>query len=246
MQAIEINNVTTAFDRGGGSITLKDINLKISSGEFVCLTGPSGCEKSTLLRMICGFAKPDDGTIPSYGTVVDEPSPARVMVFQTVELFPWLTTRNNIEFGLKMAKVDKEKRGVIATNFLEIMSLTEWANMPVHQLSVGMRQRAAIARALAMDPDILLMDEPFSALDAKTKEDLMFELQLIWEKTRKTILFVTHDPVEAAVLSTRIIRFTARPGTIAENIQNDLPRPRVANNEKVALLADRIRDGILA
>ena len=246
MQAIEVNNVTTAFDRGGGSITLKDINLKISSGEFVCLTGPSGCGKSTLLRMICGFAKPDAGTITSYGTVVDEPSPARVMVFQTGELFPWLTTRDNIEFGLKMAKVDRDKRGVIATNFLEIMSLTEWTDMPVHQLSVGMRQRAAIARALTIDPDILLMDEPFSALDAKTKEDLMFELQLIWEKTRKTILFVTHDPVEAAVLSTRIIRFTARPGTIAENIQNDLPRPRVANNEKVALLADRIRDGILA
>ena len=118
--------------------------------------------------------------------------------------------------------------------------------MPVHQLSVRMRQRAAIARALAMDPDILLMDEPFSALDAKIKKDLMCELQLIWEKTRKTILFVTHDHVEAAVLATRIIRFTARPGTIAENIQNDLPRPRMANNEKVVLLADRIRDGILA
>ena len=245
MHAIETVNITTAYDKGKGSITLKDVNVKISEGEFVCFTGPSGCGKSTLLRMLCGLAKPDTGDILSYGNLVDEPSPARVMVFQTGALFPWLTTKQNIEFGLKMAKVDKDKRSEIAVRFLDMMALQDWADQPVHTMSVGMQQRAAIARALAIDPDILLMDEPFSALDVKTKNELVLELQLIWKKTNKTIVFVTHDPMEAATLGTRIIRFTARPGTVAEDIKNDLLYPRANDDTKVIQLAEHIRKGIL-
>ena len=150
-----------------------------------------------------------------------------------------------MEFGLKMTKMQENERMVISNKFMEMMSIMDWAEQPIHMMSVGMRQRASIARALAMDPDILFMDEPFSALDVKTKEDLMFEIQLIWSNTQKTVIFVTHDPVEAAILDARIVRFTARPGTVAEDISNDLPRPRVASDERVVRLADRIRKRIL-
>ena len=245
MHAIETINVTTAYDKGKELITLKDVNLQISEGEFVCFTGPSGCGKSTLLRMLCGLAKPDTGDIISYGNPITEPSSARIMVFQTGALFPWLTTKQNIEFGLKMAKVNEDKRSDIADRFLDIMALQDWADQPVHTMSVGMQQRAAIARALAIDADILLMDEPFSALDVKTKNELVLELQLIWKKTNKTIVFVTHDPMEAATLATRIIRFTSRPGMVAEDIKNNLLYPRANDDADVMLLAEHIRKGIL-
>lgn len=244
MHAIEIQNLSEKYDGGSPIPVFENMNLNIDSGEFVCLTGPSGCGKSTLIRVICGFMKPYSGTVKSYGKRVDEPTPSCVMVFQEGMTFPWLTARGNVEFGLKMSGIDAEKRTEISNRYLNMVNMTGYAEQYVKKLSVGQQQRIAIARALAMDPDILLMDEPFSALDAKTKEELMFELQMIWQKTKKTILFVTHDSLEAATLGTRVIRFSARPSKIIDDVKNDLPHPRVSDDEKVIAMAARIKKEI--
>ena len=244
MHAINIENLSGRYDGGSPLPVFEDLNLQISSGEFVCLTGPSGCGKSTLIRMICGFLKPDSGTIYSYGKQISEPTPSCVMVFQEDSTFPWMTVRENVEFGLKMAKIPAEKRHEIASMYLNMVNMHMYADQYVKKLSVGQRQRVSIARALALDPNMLLMDEPFSALDAKTKGELMFELQMIWQKTKKTILFVTHDPLEAATLGTRILRFTARPGKIVEDISNDLPMPRTPDAKEVIAMATHIKKGI--
>ena len=244
MQAIESIHVSKTYKTARDLLALKDISLQIAEGEFVCLTGPSGCGKSTLLRMICGFIKPDSGSILSYGKPIREPSPERIMVFQEGALFPWLNVRDNVEFGMKVAGLERDKRQEISTLFLDMMNLTLFADSYVKDLSTGMKQRVSIARALAMDPDMLLMDEPLSALDYDTKTSLMTELQLIWERTNKTIIYVTHDPIEAAVLGTRIVRFTKRPGEVAYDVKNTLPHPRTAQDEAVIELAGRVRDGM--
>ena len=213
---------------------LGGINLKVESGDFVCLVGPSGCGKSTFLRIVAGLESPDEGQIIFDGRPVTTTGPERIMVFQEGALFPWLKVQDNVEFGLKMAGVPKDERTKISNRYLDMMQLTKFADSYTYQLSTGMKQRVAIARALVMDPDVLLMDEPFAALDAQTRDLLLVEMQLIWEKTKKTILFVTHNVAEAAVLGTKVVIFSNRPSVIKKELDNNFPRPRITADQGLA------------
>ncbi len=234
MTKLEAKNIVKYFSHDSHNLkALGGVNLKIESGDFVCLVGPSGCGKSTFLRIVAGLEKPDDGQIIFDGHPVSETGPERIMVFQEGALFPWLTVQDNVEFGLKMAGISKEERAKISHRYLDMMQLTKFADSYTYQLSTGMKQRVAIARALVMDPDVLLMDEPFAALDAQTRDLLLVEMQLIWEKTKKTILFVTHNVAEAAVLGTKVAIFSNRPSTIKKELTNNFPRPRTAEDESL-------------
>ncbi len=186
MTKLEAKNIVKYFSHDSHNLkALGGVNLKIESGDFVCLVGPSGCGKSTFLRIVAGLETPDDGQILFDGRPVTETGPERIMVFQEGALFPWLKVQDNVEFGLKMAGISKEERAKISHRYLDMMQLTKFADSYTYQLSTGMKQRVAIARALVMDPDVLLMDEPFAALDAQTRDLLLVEMQLIWEKTKK-------------------------------------------------------------
>jgi NitT/TauT family transport system ATP-binding protein len=241
MTKLEAKNIVKYFTHDSHNLkALGGINLKIESGDFVCLVGPSGCGKSTFLRIVAGLEKPDEGQIIFDGHPVTETGPERIMVFQEGALFPWLTVQDNVEFGLKMTGISKEERAKISHRYLDMMQLTKFADSFTYQLSTGMKQRVAIARALAMDPDVLLMDEPFAALDAQTRDLLLVEMQLIWEKTKKTILFVTHNVAEAAVLGTKVAIFSNRPSIIKKEFTNDFPRPRTAGDESLAKLQQDI------
>jgi len=232
MTKLEAKNIVKYFSHDSHKLTaLGGINLKIESGDFVCLVGPSGCGKSTFLRIVAGLESPDEGQILFDGHPVSETSPERIMVFQEGALFPWLKVQDNVEFGLKMAGIPKDERAKISHRYLDMMQLTKFADSFTYQLSTGMKQRVAIARALVMDPDVLLMDEPFAALDAQTRDLLLVEMQLIWEKTKKTILFVTHNVAEAAVLGTKVVVFSNRPSIIKKEFENNFPRPRVTEDE---------------
>jgi NitT/TauT family transport system ATP-binding protein len=209
-------------------LVLNDINFDVGEGEFVSLIGPSGCGKSTLLNIVAGLDSYDGGDVVVSGHRIQSAGPDIVMIFQEDALFPWLSVSGNVEFGLKEEGVAKEERARIAANYLDMVGLTKFANSRVHQLSGGMKQRVAIARALALNPRILLMDEPFGALDANTRENLHVHIQLIHEKTRKTIIFVTHDVREAVCLGDRVILLTHRPARIKQQYLVQLPRPRVA------------------
>ena len=234
MTKLEAKNIVKYFSHDSHNLkALGGINLKIESGDFVCLVGPSGCGKSTFLRIVAGLEKPDEGQIIFDGQPVTETGPERIMVFQEGALFPWLKVQDNVEFGLKMAGISKEERAKISRRYLDMMQLTKFADSFTYQLSTGMKQRVAIARALVMDPDVLLMDEPFAALDPQTRDLLLVEMQLIWEKTKKTILFVTHNVAEAAVLGTKVAVFSNRPSIIKKEFRNDFPRPRTAEDESL-------------
>ncbi|MEO2219978.1 MAG: ABC transporter ATP-binding protein [Nitrosopumilus sp.] len=231
MTKLEAKNIIKYFSHDSHNLkALGGINLKIESGDFVCLVGPSGCGKSTFLRIVAGLEKPDEGQIIFDGHPVTETGPERIMVFQEGALFPWLKVQDNVEFGLKMAGISKEERAKISHRYLDMMQLTKFADSFTYQLSTGMKQRVAIARALVMDPDVLLMDEPFAALDAQTRDLLLVEMQLIWEKTKKTILFVTHNVAEATVLGTKVVVFSNRPSIIKKEFINNFPRPRTAED----------------
>jgi len=221
-------------------MALGGVNLEVEDGDFVCLVGPSGCGKSTFLRIIAGLETPDEGQVIFDGKPVTTTGPERIMVFQEGALFPWLKVQDNVEFGLKMAGIPKEERAQISKRYLEMMQLTKFADSFTYQLSTGMKQRVAIARALVMDPDVLLMDEPFAALDTQTRDLLLVEMQLIWEKTKKTILFVTHNVAEAAVLGTKIAVFSNRPSKIKKQIPVDFKRPRLAEDENLSGLQQEI------
>ena len=241
MTKLEAKNIVKYFTHDSHKLeALGGINLKVEAGDFVCLVGPSGCGKSTFLRIIAGLEKPDEGQIMFDGHPVTETSPERIMVFQEGALFPWLKVQDNVEFGLKMAGIPKEERAKISNRYLDMMQLTKFANSYTYQLSTGMKQRVAIARALVMDPDVLLMDEPFAALDAQTRDLLLVEMQLIWEKTKKTILFVTHNVAEATVLGTKVVIFSNRPSIIKKEFENNFPRPRVTENESLFKLQQDI------
>jgi len=234
MTKLEAKNIVKYFSHDSHNLkALGGINLKIESGDFVCLVGPSGCGKSTFLRIVAGLEKPDEGQIIFDGQPVTETGPERIMVFQEGALFPWLKVQDNVEFGLKMAGISKEERAKISRRYLDMMQLTKFADSFTYQLSTGMKQRVAIARALVMDPDVLLMDEPFAALDPQTRDLLLVEMQLIWEKTKKTILFVTHNVAEAAVLGTKVAVFSNRPSIIKKEFRNDFPRPRTAEDDSL-------------
>ena len=241
MTKLEAQNIVKYFAHGSHRLkALGGVDLRVESGDFVCLVGPSGCGKSTFLRIVAGLETPDDGRILFAGRPVTTTGPERIMVFQEGALFPWLRVQDNVEFGLRMAGIPRSERAKISGRYLDMMQLTRFADWYTYQLSTGMRQRVAIARALVMDPDVLLMDEPFAALDEQTRNLLLVEMQLIWEKTKKTILFVTHNVTEAAVLGTRIAVFSHRPSVVKRYIRNGLPYPRVAEDESLAGLRREI------
>jgi len=234
MTKLEAKNIVKYFTHDSHKLkALGGVNLKVEAGDFVCLVGPSGCGKSTFLRIVAGLETPDDGQILFDGHPVEETGPERIMVFQEGALFPWLKVQDNVEFGLKMAGIPKDERAKISNRYLDMMQLTKFTDSYTYQLSTGMKQRVAIARALVMDPDVLLMDEPFAALDAQTRDLLLVEMQLIWEKTKKTILFVTHNVAEAAVLGTKVAIFSNRPSIIKKEVDNNFPRPRVTEDESL-------------
>ena len=229
MSELMIENLSRIFPgRGRGAATraLEPTNLAIAINDFVTIVGPSGCGKSTLLRLIAGLDRPTTGRILLSGTPVAAPGPDRGMVFQSYTLFPWLTVADNIAFGLREKGVAKEQRSEAVREWLERIGLTGFEHHYPKQLSGGMQQRTAIARALANEPAILLLDEPFGALDNQTRA-LMQELLLrVWERERKTVLFVTHDIEEAIFLGSRVLVMTARPGRIKAEVAVDLPHPR--------------------
>ena len=224
---IEISGVNKIFNTGGRElVALQDIKLQIPRGQFTCLLGPSGCGKSTLLNAVAGFALPSSGSIVADGVPVTGPGPERGMVFQEYALFPWMTVEDNIAFGLE---IKKQPRAAIASTvgaLLEMLSLADFRHRYPKDLSGGMRQRVAIARVLALDSPIMLMDEPFGALDALTRRNLQDELLRIWARLKKTILFVTHSIEEAIYLADRIVVMTYRPGTVKRDLLVELPRPR--------------------
>ena len=211
---------------GGEIVALKDIDLTINQGEFVCLLGPSGCGKSTLLNAIAGFSAPTTGTITVDGRAVKDPGPDRGMVFQEYALFPWMTVAQNIAFGLEIKGMSRAQIEPKVNELLAMLKLAEFRDRFPKDLSGGMRQRVAIARVLALDSPVMLMDEPFGALDALTRRSLQDELIRIWSATGKTIVFVTHSIEESIYLADRIVVLTYRPGTIKRDIKVDLPRPR--------------------
>ena len=224
---ISIAGVGKVFATGGREVVaLQGIDLEIPRGQFVCLLGPSGCGKSTLLNAVAGFALPTAGTITADGQLVTAPAPERGMVFQEYALFPWMTVEDNIAFGLEIKGQSAEQIRATVGKLLAMLSLTDFRQRYPKDLSGGMRQRVAIARVLALDSPIMLMDEPFGALDALTRRNLQDELLRIWSELRKTIIFVTHSIEEAIYLADRIVVMTYRPGTIKRDILVDLPRLR--------------------
>ncbi|KIL39467.1 sugar ABC transporter ATPase [Gordoniibacillus kamchatkensis] len=227
---IEIQHASKTFEQrtGGGFTAIDDVTLTIGRGEFVSLLGPSGCGKSTLLNLVAGFERTTQGSVQVNGQPVTGPGPDRVVVFQEHALFPWLTVLENVAFGLKQKGVGKKERNERAMEQIRTVHLSKFADRYPHELSGGMKQRAAIARALAMDPDILLMDEPFAALDEQTRLILHKELEEIWMKTRKTILFITHNIREAVILSDRVLVMSTRPGRIKKEFAVKAARPRDA------------------
>jgi NitT/TauT family transport system ATP-binding protein len=233
---IVVKDVTKRFveSKTGTVVTaIEDINFNIDEGQFVCLVGPSGCGRSTMLNILAGLETPSSGTVVLNGKPIAGTGPDRIMVFQENALFPWLKVIENVEFGLKMAGVDKDKRYEIAIRYLDMMQLTKFAHSYIYQLSGGMKQRVAIARALVMDPEVLLMDEPFAALDSQTRDLLLVELQLIWAKTRKTIVFVTHNILESVCLGDKVVVFTSRPGHLKKQITVDYRRPRLSEDSSL-------------
>ena len=224
---IVIAGVNKVFETASGPlVALKDIKLQIPQGQFTCLLGPSGCGKSTLLNAVAGFALPSSGTITANGKLVTAPGPERGMVFQEYALFPWMTVEQNIGFGLEIKGMDKAEIAKRVGDLLGMLGLTDFRQRFPKDLSGGMRQRVAIARVLALDSPIMLMDEPFGALDALTRRNLQDELLRIWAELKKTIIFVTHSIEEAIYLADRIVVMTYRPGTVKRDLLVDLPRLR--------------------
>lgn len=224
---IKIENISKTFDRNGEIIKpLDNVNLEIKSGEFICLLGPSGCGKSTLLNIIAGLVEPSEGSVYLDGNKVSEPGIDRAVMFQESGLFPWLTVIENVEFGMKVQGVPEKERREKAVEYLKMVHLSKFKDSYIHQLSGGMRQRVALARALTLDSNVLLMDEPFAALDSQTKSILQQEVQRIWWETKKTIVFVTHNVEEAVLLGDRIILMSAHPGRVKKDIPIQIARPR--------------------
>lgn len=210
----------------GDVVALNGFQLDIKENEFICVVGPSGCGKSTILNIMAGLEKPTSGEVLVDGKPVHGPGAERGVVFQQYALFPWLTVKKNVEFGLQLKKLPKEEIQRISDHYIEMVELQDFKNAYPKELSGGMKQRVAIARAYAMNPSLLLLDEPFGALDAQTRTQLQTELLRTWETERKTCFFITHDVEEAVILSQRVIIMSARPGRIKEIVDVDIPYPR--------------------
>jgi len=228
MAYIELRNVSLVYDTPAGRVPgVADVSFGIEPSEFLCIVGPSGCGKSTLLNMIAGFLKPTAGEIRIGGRPVAGSGLDRGVVFQDfAQLFPWRTALGNVTFGLEMKGVAKEEREKIAREQLRLVKLEKFTASYPHHLSGGMQQRVAIARALAYNPSVLLMDEPFAALDALTRDDMQRLLAEVWRETRKTVIYVTHNVAEAVYLADRVIVMSPHPGTVKAEIKIALPRPR--------------------
>jgi NitT/TauT family transport system ATP-binding protein len=238
---LEIESVSKRYpQKEGDLVALSPITLEVRTGEFVCIVGPSGCGKSTLLSIVAGLEQASTGTVRAGGQVVNSPGPERLLLFQEAALFPWLDVRGNVEFGLRERAIPRRERAELAQRYIDLVHLTGFERSYVHQLSGGMRQRAAIARALAIEPALLLMDEPFGALDALTRDRLHEELESIWASTGKTIIFVTHNVREAVALGDRVLVFSPRPGRVVAEFPIDLPRTRSIQDHALADKASEI------
>jgi NitT/TauT family transport system ATP-binding protein len=225
--SLQVKNLYKTFESPQGTVTaLKDINFETYKREFVCVIGPSGCGKSTLIRILAGLETPSSGEVLLDGVAVRDPGPDRGMVFQGYTLFPWLTVKKNVMFGLEMSGHGKTSSEEQALQWIDLVGLSKFANAYPHQLSGGMKQRVAIARALANQPRILLMDEPFGALDAQTRSKMQSYLHEIWKNIDVTILFITHDLDEAIYLADRVLVLKAHPGEVQELIEVPVPQPR--------------------
>jgi len=250
---LEVRQLSKVFfeqndSRKPGLVALYNISLAIRKNEFVSLLGPSGCGKTTLIRIIAGLLPADCGEVLVNGQAVTVPARDRCMVFQQFGLLPWRTVLSNVEFGLEIDGVPKDERSARAGQYLELVGLKGFEHYYPHQISGGMQQRVGIARALSKKPDILLMDEPFGAVDAQTREQLQEELLKIWSRTDTTVVFVTHSIDEALYLSDRVVVMQARPGRIKEEVSVDLPRPRwegdVKADPRFAQLRSQLRESL--
>ena len=239
---LAIESVSKSFKTGTGVVQALDrVSLQVGEGEFVCLVGASGCGKTTMLNIIAGLEKPDSGSVRADGRPVTGPGRERLVMFQEPALFPWLNVFGNVLFGLKLKpNLSKKNRHDVAKYYLELVGLSRFERANIHELSGGMKQRVSLARALAPNPRVLLMDEPFAALDALTREQLYGDIQQIWKARRKTIVFVTHNVREAACLGDRVLLFSPHPGRIREEFPVELPRPRDINSVDLAAHATQI------
>ena len=233
--AISLDTVSKVYGHAGNAVHALDrVSLDVAEGEFVCLLGASGCGKSTLLNILAGLDGATTGTVEVEGSTT--------LMFQDAALFPWLTARGNVDLALKLAKVPKDQRKARVDELLELVHLTDFAKKRPHELSGGMRQRVALARALSQDTDVLLMDEPFGALDAMTRDILHDELEGLWSSTNKTVVFVTHNVREAVRLGDRVVLLSSRPGRVAAEFPITIPRPRRMDSSEVANQAREITD----
>jgi NitT/TauT family transport system ATP-binding protein len=228
MHQIELRNINLEYESAENPVTaLRDVSFGVEASEFLCVVGQSGCGKTTMLNIVAGFLKPTKGEILIGGKTVIGKGLDRGIVFQDfAQLFPWRTAQRNIEFGLEMKGISKEDRTEVALRFLRLVNLEKFARSYPHELSGGMQQRVAIARALAYNPAVLLMDEPFAALDALTREEMQRFLVDVWRETKKTVIYVTHNVAEAVYLADRVIVFSPHPGTVKAQVRITLPRPR--------------------
>ena len=243
---LTIEHLSKQFVKDGeGPVeALVDISVEVMDGEFICILGPSGCGKTTLLRIIAGLDHPTSGSVRIDGAVIDRPNRKLGMIFQDYSLYPWRTVNENIAFGLELQGVVEEERAGIVQKYLALTGLSEFGTSYPYELSGGMRQRIAVVRALAVDPKVLLMDEPFGALDAQTRNKLQYDLLDIWGKTKKTILFVTHSVDEAVFLADRILVLTPRPGRICDVTPVDRPHPRDRTSVEFAQIRRHVLDMI--
>jgi len=243
---VELRGISLSYRTNDGArlLALDDINLKVRAGEFLCIVGPSGCGKSTLLHLIAGLHSATSGSVLVDQQSVTGPGTDRILIFQELGLFPWLTVAQNVEFGMKMKGVPKAEREQKIEKYLRLVHLAKFQGSYTHQLSGGMRQRVALARALASEPDVLLMDEPFAALDAQTRDILHDELERIWAETGRTIIFVTHNVREAVRLGDRVALLTFRPGRVKREYAIELQRPRHLEDVSVAQTAREILDDL--
>ena len=240
---LQLNSISKIFGDTKKE-TLQDVSLEVEKGEFICIVGPSGCGKSTLLNLVAGLDTPTDGTIMLDGKKVTAPGADRVVMFQEAALYPWLNVMQNVMFGLEAAGHSKKEQMQIAEKYLKMVQLWQYREYPIHQISGGMKQRTALARALALDSKLLLMDEPFSALDKQTINILLAELEEIWEKTKKTILYVTHSVEEAIYFADRVVVMAENPGQIKQIIPIRFARPRNIEAPEFTALRRQILDQV--